>query len=1763
MESENPPASRKSLKFNMSNRWDILWEILLVIILAAGAFLRITGVNWDDNHHLHPDERFLTMVETSLQPVDSIREYFDTANSTLNPNNVGHGFFVYGTLPIFLVRMAAGWLDMTGYDSVFIVGRYMSALADLLTVLLVYLIGRRLYKSTRLGVLAAAFSAASVLQIQLSHYFAVDTFATLFTYLAFYFAVGIAMRVETTAGDADEKKKRSRWMDFLPYAGFGLALGAAMASKVSVAPAALLLPLAAVLHHYSQPKETRDDDVYFIYLYLVCAGIIAFFAFRIFQPYAFSGPGFFGIGLNPQWVANMQELAHLSQGDVDFPPALQWARRPVTFALVNMVRWGMGFPLGILAWAGFAWMGWKIFRGQWREHILLWAWTGVFFAMQSINANPMMRYTLPVYPSLAIIAAWALVALTELRFKKPVKIPWNKILAAFTGVTVLAGTFLWAFGFVEIYNRPVTRVEASRWIYDTVPAAITIPIQSDIGTQLLPVAYPVSVDLYDRQPLTYTFTAQESGWLSGIVFPHISRQVVSEDQREMQTTLETILSSDQSGMEISAYQTLQANFAAIGELRGEAFTVSFANPAVVQAGHSYTLSIRFLEAETLHSLYGPPELQVTTTSGVISQFLPEPVRQLKPGSAWITPLYDVKGGKVSEISLNRIADLTGTPGEKTLRISIIEGGEGSPVLASGLLRSEFLGGNDLRGSAYVVSLNRTIELARDRSYSLVLEFVKGEGSLGLFGSRIANESSWDDGLPLPMEGYNPYDLYQGLYRTEYNFELYWDDNTDKLARFQSILDQTDYIFISSNRQWGTTTRIPERYPLTVQYYRSLLGCPAEKDLLWCYAYAQPGMFKGSLGFDLVYVQQSEPTLGGLSINTQPAEEAFTVYDHPKVLVFKKNETYNPQAVRSILSSVDLSRVIHLTPKQAGSYKGNLMLNEKQSALQQAGGTWSELFNVNALQNTQPWVGLALWYVTLLLLGWVMIPFLRLALPGLADHGYPLARLVGMLVLALLVWLAGSIGIGFTRITITAVIGLLVAVNGVLAALQWNELKAYVRRQWRDILIAEAVFLVFFMLDVLIRYGNPDLWHPYKGGEKPMDFSYFNAVLKSTVFPPYDPWFAGGYINYYYYGYVIVGVLVKWLGIVPSIAYNFILPTLFAAAAAGAFCFGRNLFAAQKRAGEGEEDASEHRYPLRAFAAGLAAAMAMVFIGNLGTVRMILQGWQRLAAPGGMIEQASLLERLTWTIKGLSLTFTGTHMPYSPGDWYWIPSRAFPNEPITEFPFFTFLYGDLHAHMIALPITVLVLVWALAIIKGRWQWNRLRGTWVAPSMVSSLLLAGIAIGALRPTNTWDLPTYFLFAGLVLAYTFLRYGRLPAWFLAKAKPGLRKWAGVGAILAVFIGTALVLYQPYVKWYAQGYNMIKLWDLDRTPLGSYLIHWGLFIFLIVSWLVWETHEWLATTPVSALKKLKPYENWIIFGAVALVVIVLLMLVMGVHIAWLVLPLIAWTLVMMARPGLPETKRIVLFMVATGLALTLMVELIVLVGDIGRMNTVFKFYLQAWTLLSISAAAGMVWTYPAALERWNAALSNVWQMVLAVLICSVMLYPFTAGIDKISDRIDKEAPHSFDGMTYMAYAEYFDENTNMDLSQDYRAIRWMQENVQGSPVIVEANMVEYHWGTRYTVYTGLPGVVGWNWHQRQQRGVVSTLWVEDRVAQVGNFYNSLDRSEIEEFLDDYKVQYIVVGQLERALYSLEGMMKFDILNGDLWDEVYRDQATVIYRVR
>ncbi|NJC98474.1 MAG: hypothetical protein FIB03_19435 [Anaerolineae bacterium] len=503
----------------------------------------------------------------------------------------------------------------------------------------------------------------------------------------------------------------------------------------------------------------------------------------------------------------------------------------------------------------------------------------------------------------------------------------------------------------------------------------------------------------------------------------------------------------------------------------------------------------------------------------------------------------------------------------------------------------------------------------------------------------------------------------------------------------------------------------------------------------------------------------------------------------------------------------------------------------------------------------------------------------------------------------------------------------------------------------------------------------------------------------------------------------------------------------------------------------------------------------------------------------------------------------------PGDWHWLPSRVVPptgGNEITEFPLFTFLYSDLHAHMMAMPLALLALGWALAVVAGRFKWRNQLSAWLG------FAVGGLVIGALYPANLSDIYTYLPIGLAGIGYAIWRY-------VDVSSVSKKILLVVGAVFALTV-LSFVLYAPYRASYVQAYGALDPWKGPFTPIWSYLTHWTVFLFIVVSWMTWETREWMAATPLSALKKLKPYQLLIEGALVALVVALLALQFVGTSVGWVALPLAAWAGVLLLNPRMTDAKRFVLFLIGTALLITIVVEIVVVRGDIGRQNTIFKFYMQSWLLLAVSGGAALAWTLPA-FFKWLPGWRIFWQTAMVLLVSGAALFTVTGASGKIRDRWIMEAPRTLDAMTFMKYAHYDDFGRRLDLSEDYRAIRWMQDNVQGSPVIVEANCPEYRWCTRFTIYTGLPGVVGWNWHQRQQR-VFTATWVQDRVNGVGDFYNGIDIEFTLNFLKKYDVKYIVVGQLERAAYDAEGIAKFEKFNGKYWREVYRDGSTVIYEV-
>jgi len=259
------------------------------------------------------------------------------------------------------------------------------------------------------------------------------------------------------------------------------------------------------------------------------------------------------------------------------------------------------------------------------------------------------------------------------------------------------------------------------------------------------------------------------------------------------------------------------------------------------------------------------------------------------------------------------------------------------------------------------------------------------------------------------------------------------------------------------------------------------------------------------------------------------------------------------------------------------------------------------------------------------------------------------------------------------------------------------------------------------------------------------------------------------------------------------------------------------------------------------------------------------------------------------------------------------------------------------------------------------------------------------------------------------------------------------------------------------------------------------------------------------------------------------------------------------------PLTHRLALSMCGLALAIGIGVEFVRLEGDIERMNTLFKFYIQAWVLLGV-ATAYLLWYLGqrGLFSGLSFSGRRVWLGTLAVLFVAVSIYPLAALSPRLGDRF-AILPLTLDGMAYMDYAVYFDEMGALQLKWDREAIEKLRREVAGSPTIIEGIAPEYRWGARVSIYTGLPSVLGWNWHQRQQFGTYDPM-VWERQGEVNRFYNTIDTADAMSILDKYNVRYVYVGALERNYYSSSGIAKFERMVGNGLTVWHRNEEVTIY---
>ena len=1008
-------------------------------------------------------------------------------------------------------------------------------------------------------------------------------------------------------------------------------------------------------------------------------------------------------------------------------------------------------------------------------------------------------------------------------------------------------------------------------------------------------------------------------------------------------------------------------------------------------------------------------------------------------------------------------------------------------------------------------------------------------------SSVILKEHWEEGLP-GLHGYRILEL-----------PMYNDDRPHKVNQISDLLARADVLTLYSNRLYGTVPRLEDRYPVSREYYRLL--------------------FDGELGYELEAHFTSYPSLLGVAlvddtfrrprlpvpagiqtsgvhaaeIELGYADESFSVYDHPKVLIFRNVSRLDADTIsdRILRGAGDFpENRPTLSPTERPSEGRQLMLTADQVEAQRAGGTWSDIVDSDGWASTMP---VAAWLIVVQGIGILAFPLAFVVFRPLADRGWLFSKGLGLLLVGLVTWLLASLElVTFSRLGVAVGVLALFAASAVTLALHRGSILRFLKDRWKTVAVAELVFLVAFIVFLLIRMANPDLWHPYRGGEKPMDMAYLNAVLKSSYMPPYDPWFGGGYINYYYWGQFLVATLIHATGIVSEVAVNLTVPLFFALTVAFGYSIVYNLASSSRRVGI-----------VPPVLAGICGGVFVAVLGNLDGAIQVGQGVWR-----AVVEAAPVREFDFWR----SSRMMG---PDPPG------------HEITEFPYFTFLFADPHAHLLALPFTLLSVGIAAAVVLGMARRHALESVW-SPAQLCRIAVLGLVVGALRLLNTWDYPTYLLLGmGAIALGEYLAQGGLSLAMLFRT--------ALKSVLIFSVG--YVAFLPYHLNYEAFFTGVEA-TTNNTALWQFLAIHGLFIFIIGSFCIWElrpvaARAWGKARRLTVLSDASgngpdsvPVVERFQFGAGTLLALIVALVLVGYGLTaltsgfnWSTVLVVGILIALTAAVGVrvlgtggrdAPAPAFVCLMVLTALSVVVGLDFIRVEGDIDRMNSVFKFYLQVWVLLAL-ASAYMVWRILnskifSGARRWT--VRYAWAAVLAALLIGSAIYPVFGTQDRLRDRFEGNVTRlTLDGLAFVEGSVYRDLKGRIDMERDFEGITWLRENVRGSPVVLEANTPTYRWGGRVSIHTGLPSVVGWKWHQEQQRWGYRDM-VQPRIRDVDRIYSTSDVSQAMSLLDRYDVKYVYLGQVEKLYYPADGIAKFEAGLAPRLRTVFETEHVTIYEV-
>ncbi len=728
----------------------------------------------------------------------------------------------------------------------------------------------------------------------------------------------------------------------------------------------------------------------------------------------------------------------------------------------------------------------------------------------------------------------------------------------------------------------------------------------------------------------------------------------------------------------------------------------------------------------------------------------------------------------------------------------------------------------------------------------------------------------------------------------------------------------------------------------------------------------------------------------------------------------------------------------------------------------------------------------IWILVIEVFSFATYPLISIIFKGVSDKGFAVSKLLGILVASYIVWLGASLHIfPFTRITTTIVsllfLGLCVGlsilrmktrekifdsmlaseqnvfhhpVNQTLIVKMVTKVQAWFikheeyddrdkrKRTARLIFIEEVIFLTSFFIWTFLRGTTPSII----GTEKFMDFGIMNALLKSSYFPPHDMWLSGFHLNYYYYGQYIYTFLTSLSGIPSNFAYNYSIPTIFALTFLLSFSF---VFSLTKKL-------------YAAFISGCVLTLA----GNLHFVTQAIQ----------YFFQYHNLNAFTF--------------------WYPSSTRLIPFT-INEFPIYSFIVSDLHAHVTDIPIVLVSLIFSLNILNKK-VFSRL-----------DLAISGLILGIMAAANSWDALLYAFILFCAILGTYLLEGKKKDSYTAKEyvekiMQGIMnlKGKGIAAILETPLVQAILsitsagiigilLFLPFYIGFKAPVDGIGVNTTTHSDPTIELLLFGFFFFFVISFAIFLMFATITKKKIAMLD-----------------LFILLFMVLGIGL--IIAAEIFYLKDIFYKANPPYF----------------------------RANTVFKLYYQSWILFSVTV--GYVVAKINSIKK-NHKIIPVhigvwfWNTITAILLFCVFLYTFQAINEGFLNVTKKSASYASQTCIGQVCFNPFktDDGTQYIQDQypnDYAMINWLNEHANQNSVIAEAVGDSYTYFARISANTGLSTVLGWPNHQYQWRNTYT--YSAERITDISDLYTSPSLQNAENIVKKYGINYIIVGDQERTKY-------------------------------